>query len=661
MEIPTKDTAENPFGDVSLFQQFDENEADSKLLQRSKVDSDGKDRLLADLKRENEDLKQRIRLLEPPREGKFFSSEDSPVVQVIFMHHDRISKKRQVVEDFFQKLVSGIETDDDKSSHQLLPQRSSVRIKGSNVTFLATGNVQYYTNFCLDIIGRPLIDGDIALTEDWEIPSFSRGFPDPLPLDEDAPRKSRPSRPKACCFNCGDEGHSLRDCPIEPDYQRINAKKQEFRNNSSPSLNSKRYHKDAESDNRFTDFKAGIVSDELRKALGLQPQDLPDYIYRMRALGYPPGYLLEAEVTSSGLAVYDKLRDEEGEIKDAHDISVKYNPERLIKYPGFNVTVPAGVVDDWQYRNMPPMQPHHDYEVFRSVMGKNQSNNDRSKKRKGEFNEDVSKRKKSRVQEVKEMEICPVESPSSSSDPDSRGFWLDDEDTQGSPFRPPLPPSPYPSELPPIPSSTPPDTPNRTPNHTPKDTPLGSLENTPVPSPSVSSSDGIYPSMEMEGSGLSSPSLDDLVSQQKQLLSTLSDENPATISDSNIVVEKVQEGTQENEVGSSQVEGTESSEPGDSMSMHTNTEDGDREEESTEKSEEQRKDEDKQSNDVPSLEDKIDSTTVEEGEQPNKSGVPHRKNFAEGITPHVDENVSASKGVFKKILGLLKISKDKSS
>lgn len=49
-------------------------------------------------------------------------------------------------------------------------------------------------------------------------------------------------------------------------------------------------------------------SDELRKALGLKSQDLPDYIYRMRLLGYPPGYLLEAEVTSSGLAVYDKLR-----------------------------------------------------------------------------------------------------------------------------------------------------------------------------------------------------------------------------------------------------------------------------------------------------------------------------------------------------------------
>ena len=44
--------------------------------------------------------------------------------------------------------------------------------------------------------------------------------------------------------------------------------------------------------------------------LGLADDELPQHIYRMRELGYPPGWLLHAEATNSGLAMFDKLGKE---------------------------------------------------------------------------------------------------------------------------------------------------------------------------------------------------------------------------------------------------------------------------------------------------------------------------------------------------------------
>ncbi len=46
-------------------------------------------------------------------------------------------------------------------------------------------------------------------------------------------------------------------------------------------------------------------SKSLREALGLDERQVPPYIFQMRTLGYPPGYLKQAEVLHSGLTVYD--------------------------------------------------------------------------------------------------------------------------------------------------------------------------------------------------------------------------------------------------------------------------------------------------------------------------------------------------------------------
>jgi hypothetical protein len=49
----------------------------------------------------------------------------------------------------------------------------------------------------------------------------------------------------------------------------------------------------------------GEISSKLRKALGLERDHLPKHIYMMRLLGYPPGWMEEARISHSGLALYD--------------------------------------------------------------------------------------------------------------------------------------------------------------------------------------------------------------------------------------------------------------------------------------------------------------------------------------------------------------------
>lgn len=62
-----------------------------------------------------------------------------------------------------------------------------------------------------------------------------------------------------------------------------------------------RYHAELGEDDR----EPGQISNELRKALGLKKYQLPLHVYRMRLFGYPPGWLMNAKITHSGLSLFD--------------------------------------------------------------------------------------------------------------------------------------------------------------------------------------------------------------------------------------------------------------------------------------------------------------------------------------------------------------------
>lgn len=89
-------------------------------------------------------------------------------------------------------------------------------------------------------------------------------------------------------------------------------------------------------------------SPELRRALSLEDDMLPFWIYRMRILGYPPAWMKDAEMSTlsmvdvAGPSRNNPLADEEGEIKDT---KAQYNKDSLIEFPGFNAPIPDNVKD----------------------------------------------------------------------------------------------------------------------------------------------------------------------------------------------------------------------------------------------------------------------------------------------------------------------------
>lgn len=90
-------------------------------------------------------------------------------------------------------------------------------------------------------------------------------------------------------------------------------------------------------------FKPGVISDQLREAVGLHHDKIPIWVYRMRILGYPPGWLKIADMSKTVIAMHDG--SEESENVTAQPREAEYNVESLVVYPGFNAPLPEGVHD----------------------------------------------------------------------------------------------------------------------------------------------------------------------------------------------------------------------------------------------------------------------------------------------------------------------------
>jgi len=123
------------------------------------------------------------------------------------------------------------------------------------------------------------------------------------------------------------------------------------------------------------EIKPGRISQKLRQALNLADNDLPIWIYRMRALGYPPGWLGKAIVDTSDIFDTDQPEDcdtsttrEERKRKVLSNDEIQYDYSKLIEYPGFNVPLPPGTNDYHYYYNMPPMLAHQQLEHAKKFM-----------------------------------------------------------------------------------------------------------------------------------------------------------------------------------------------------------------------------------------------------------------------------------------------------
>ncbi|XP_056677811.1 zinc finger CCHC domain-containing protein 8 [Monodelphis domestica] len=428
------------------------------------------------LRAENQELKRKLSVLSRPSGILVNNSKlDGPLLQILFMNNVISKQYHQEIEEFVSNLVKRYEEqkkiDIEKTAFNVLPQPSSIvleedgKVKKSKAVkkikeaFSVVGSVLYFTNFCLDKLGQPLLNENPQLTEGWEIPKYQQVFSQIVSLEgQDIQVKAK--RPKAHCFNCGSEEHQMKDCPMPRNAARISEKRKEFMEACGEANNQnyqQRYHAE-EVEERFGRFKPGIISEELQDALGVTDKTLPPFIYRMRQLGYPPGWLKEAELENSGLALYDgkDATDGETEAGELQSKCVTYDLSKLVNYPGFNISTPKGISDDWRIFGSIPMQASQQKDVFASYLSSNfQATSPQCGSKRAAFQSSPRSPKKQRrgssttASSTTDMDLdSDMEIP--------HGSHLG----EGFQFQPPLPPgSPLIRTPPPLPQGTPPCTP----------------------------------------------------------------------------------------------------------------------------------------------------------------------------------------------------------
>nr|XP_006822999.1 PREDICTED: zinc finger CCHC domain-containing protein 8-like [Saccoglossus kowalevskii] len=602
---------------------------------------------------------------------------DGPVAQVVFMNNDITKKYQQELENFIVGLTFNPPRREGASfdKTQPHPQTSAIvleedrkTLKSSDIkrrsAFTAVGNVQYYKNFCIDQLGKPLIDWNPQLTEGWEIPTYSQVFTDALPFDDDGSKPKKRSRPKATCWNCDSESHSLRECTQPRDLVKINQNRQVFMDSMGTSPRSGRYHKDDEAKERLSKFKPGVFSDTLREALNITQNQLPPFIYQMRIYGYPPGYLKEAEIETSGLTMYNhegKATGEDGEALETGELHGEkkslYNPEKIIEYPGFNVNPDPDVVDEHRQFNMPAMQLHQSKEVFKLYLS---PASEQARKRHRSDDERTQPRKKQRIEadrQVAEMDISLTATSS------------DEEMDNGLVFKPPLPPDFAAATPPPLPSDTPPSTPGNTPRHMQSNTSdsENSASNSRCTTPELDELEEkqrllLAALEEAEGTSTDTGGLDTMNEDDENNI--IKDGDTVVIGDEEFITTDSYTDNSDNETVSSTIneemssngrtaecENNDStSEKGINMSVSMLDEQTSNKQDSTES--------DQDINNGTNSHSKTPSHSDSEsknGIQKSLKGIPDASKFASGISPYrAHDNETQSTGVFKKIRGIIK-------
>ena len=330
---------EDVFDESKLFSAFDSmgNDDNNESMNSRPKDYTHKSGGLTELdslKQENLFLKKLLQKI------SFNPSEVEPFANVLF--YNNACSRQGDLEDFIRHIAGG-NGENINASKQPLSKRNAL----SDGFAAALGHIsnfeeektecetecdisdvpmrciQYFASFCLDRSG----------SEERELfpkpPNYERVYYTTLPVESGGKVSQRR---KKTCFNC-DGDHSLNECTKRRDLARISMKRKEFMESKTYSSDS-RYHQDQAKFEQYQHFKPGVISDELRKALNLANHDLPPFIYRMRMLGYPPGWLPGNH--DSGIVMYGKEGKEESNKNEQLD------SEKFVHYPGFNVPVPAG-------------------------------------------------------------------------------------------------------------------------------------------------------------------------------------------------------------------------------------------------------------------------------------------------------------------------------
>ncbi|MED6289391.1 hypothetical protein CHARACLAT_002283 [Characodon lateralis] len=545
--------AEVDFGDSELFQQLEdasppasrhirftdddgENEEASQLRSRLEEFEDNIERLSEEnILTSHKVLRRKLNILTRPSGITVEDVNiDGPLLQVLFTNNVISKQCRQEIEDCICRVIFNHQKPGNEkkiSVFHMKPQNSafeldedpdklsSSSVRTTTEAFKVVGSVLYFSSFSVDKLGQPLVNENPQLTDGWDVPTYQQVFTQVIGTDG-MEMETKNKRLKSMCFNCGSSTHQLRDCPQPKDMAAINERRKEFNQNSSQiTLSNQRYHAD-EVEERFVNFKPGVLSEELLAALGVDGNTLPPLIYRMRQLGYPPGWLKEAEMENSGLSLYDGnvSNDDTGSTSQ----NVSYDLSKLVDFPGFNVLAPHEIKDEFMHYSSIPMQTSHMKQNYAAYLSNNfPKPGGACNKRRQEFDSSPHLRKKTKS------------SPDVNSE---RSSDMDVESDPGTPyscrsgdfyFQPPLPPgSPCYSSPPPLPQGTPPSTP------TPPPLPKGTPPPTPTNGSPALQRRNVPPVAETVDGAEDDLTLEELEEQQRLIWAALENADTATNSDS---------------------------------------------------------------------------------------------------------------------------------
>ncbi|CAL1684853.1 unnamed protein product [Lasius platythorax] len=307
------------------------------------------------------------------RDLQSVSSNDGaapPVFKVMFRDESASRKYRQQIKDFLHTLVQSEpsnEQDVNVSSLILEVWDNKDNSKDQELSVSAENNSALNdstesTDTCDSLFTSVYVDNKPNFMNDLDVPTYGQKYEDITKESNSVTTKD--CAPKLNCFNCNGN-HNMRDCPLPKNQTIINKNRKEFALKNNAGV---RYHMGE--DQRFSHMIPGQLSHKLRKALGLKDNQLPKHIYRMRLLGYPPGWLEEARLQHSGLSLFNSdgvaeadPNEEEGEIimdvdKDQYDV------KKIYDFPGFNVPSPPGTADDSHKYWAPKIQPMHSKEIM---------------------------------------------------------------------------------------------------------------------------------------------------------------------------------------------------------------------------------------------------------------------------------------------------------
>ncbi|XP_077378972.1 zinc finger CCHC domain-containing protein 8 isoform X2 [Festucalex cinctus] len=502
---------------------------DDEEMRRLRSRLDECDDCIEKLTEENKALRRKLSILTRPSGITIEDVNiDGPIAQIIYSNNTITKQCRQEIEDCVCGVILRHQKEANRNiqwaSKYLKPQPSSfsvdedpqklasTSVRTTTEAFKVVGSVLYFTSFSVDKLGQPLFYDSPDHTDGWEVPTYKQIFTQVIGTDgQDIEVKDK--RPKSMCFNCGSSAHQLRDCLEPKDMAAINERRKEFNQNQA-GLSNQRYH--AEVEERFSKYKPGVLSKELLSALGLDANTLPPLIYRMRQLGYPPGWLKEAEMENSGLTLYDDNVSNDSSMTSTQKVS--YDVSKLVDFPGFNVPVPHKVKDEFmRYSSVPIQSNHlkHNYAAYLSSHFSSPDSLTSKRPHESDSSQHLSKRPKSSHDSNSDMDI--------ESDPGTPYHTPRHSDFHFEP--PPAPGSPCLSSPPPLPHGTPPATP--TPPPLPKSTPPPTSANS---SPATCQPHWVGVD-DAEAVREDELTLEELEEQQRQIWAALQSADAATSSD----------------------------------------------------------------------------------------------------------------------------------